>query len=256
MTSEQRLEIAKAYYPDGMFIHSLSVSGYGNACNESIKGNHTFRLYSSYSGSISNGELSGFIYDGMQNRWAKEVLGNGETRLPPGLADALLKYHEPIVELERAEWKVGDTIPHKILDAWCDESPSSTNTRIYNRGLWGQRTSNPHIKWESDREITAIKTIQGKLAGELGHLWIELDGLRKFMDSGRPPSSSSTSIFSSSNINQNGKISRVQEGHTVKVQRFVSSVTRGQRPRGTEVQGRRRKVAIAVGHLSNCKVSV
>jgi hypothetical protein len=256
MTANQRLQIAINNYPTGIEIQSLSGNGAGTSKRETIKYDSKIKIYPEYSDSISTTDLRGFIYDGYKDEWAKCYNG-GNLNYPPNLMSDLETpqrgYDEKADDERDSDFRIGDIIPGDILNKWCPET-EGTYSRMHIRGKWGAITSNTNTKW-SDSRIDDIQTIDGKLAGRLTHaVWIELTGLKRFMKSGKFPSQ--PSIFSSSNTNQNGKASRVKEGTIVKVQRFVISVTRGQRPRGTEVQGRRRKVAIAVGHLSHRKVSV
>lgn len=184
MTPSERLKIARNFYPKGSRIKSFKIDKYnaGESRDEIVDEGQNMKTYEEYDYSISTPNLKGFIYDAVEDEWARLLDSNG-TYI--GLPKGLLSY-------------LG-------MDASMKDA-SSKYDNFYEFIIGKSPRYNP-------------------------------DTFEKI-------------VSSQSKTNTNGK-EHPKIGSVIEVRRPVATISRGARPRGSAVPGRRREVTTSVGHLSH-----
>ena len=258
MTPSERLKIARNFYPKGSRIKSFKIDRYnvGESRDEIVDEGQNMKTYEEYDYSISTPLLKGFIYDAVEDEWATLLDSNGAyIGLPKGLLSYLGMDASMKDASSKAEnyWKITKTVRGEHLNTWC-----SREDRIYYDTVgcrkWGLLPLTGPKKWEGIYSVNEIRVIGGKKAIRfLDIIWVEYDNFYEFITGKSPrynPDTFEKIVSSQSKTNTNGK-EHPKIGSVIEVRRPVATISRGERPRGSAVPGRRREVTTSVGHLSH-----
>ena len=163
MTPSERLKIARNFYPKGSRIRSFKIDKYnaGESIDEIVDEGQNMKTYDEYEDSISTPNLRGFIYDAVDDEWARLLDSNGAyIGLPKGLLsylgmDASMK--DTSYE-EENYWKRTKIVKGEFLNTWC-----SRENRIYYDTVgcrkWGLLPLTGPKNWVGSNNMKSLSNI-------------------------------------------------------------------------------------------------